>query len=172
MAVQNRDVSWRVNNVPLPEPYLLGIAVGVWLHRMRPWVLPGPRYVHRLAGWPLIAAGTYLVVRWLAVPDGSWRLSLQPSGGCTGRSCGRSERSARTSETSSDATEQPCLATCPGGGLSVGSADACYEGGRPEFDGFPPGAAASGASGRLKRSGMAWRDGQVKRPLTNFTRVK
>ncbi len=66
MAVQNRDVSWRVNNVPLPEPYLLGIAVGVWLHRMRPWVLPGPRYVHRLAGWPLIAAGTYLVVRSLA----------------------------------------------------------------------------------------------------------
>lgn len=57
---------WRVSNVPLPEPNLAGIAVGTWLHRMRPWVLPGTRSVHRLVGWPLIATGTYLVVRSLA----------------------------------------------------------------------------------------------------------
>ncbi len=53
----------RVSNLPVPEPYLLGIAAGVCLHRVRPCRLPGPRYVHRLVGWPLIAAGTYLVVR-------------------------------------------------------------------------------------------------------------
>lgn len=52
-----------LSNVPLPEPQVLGIAAGVWLHRVRPRVLPGPRYLHRLVGWPLIAVGTYLIER-------------------------------------------------------------------------------------------------------------
>jgi protein-S-isoprenylcysteine O-methyltransferase Ste14 len=56
--------------VPLPEPYLLGIAAGAWLQRMRPWVLPAPRYVHRIVGWPLVAAGAHLAL-W------SWRAAWQ-----------------------------------------------------------------------------------------------
>jgi len=52
-----------VSNVPLPEPHLIGIAAAIWLHRVRPLTLPGPRHVHQLVGWPLIAAGSYLVVR-------------------------------------------------------------------------------------------------------------
>ena len=52
-----------MSNVPLPEPHLIGIAAAIWLHRVRPLTLPGPRHVHQLVGWPLIAAGSYLVVR-------------------------------------------------------------------------------------------------------------
>jgi hypothetical protein len=31
----------RVQNVPVPEPYLLGIAAGARLQRVRAWRLPG-----------------------------------------------------------------------------------------------------------------------------------
>jgi protein-S-isoprenylcysteine O-methyltransferase Ste14 len=54
---------WRPGNVPLPEPYLFGIATGAWLQRRRPWVLRGTPGVYRLVGGSVIAAGTYLVVR-------------------------------------------------------------------------------------------------------------
>jgi hypothetical protein len=30
---------WRVQTVPVPEPYLLGIAAGAWLQRVRAWRL-------------------------------------------------------------------------------------------------------------------------------------
>ena len=53
----------RLGNVPLPEPYLLGIAAGLSLRRIRPWPLPGPRSAHRVVGWTLLAAGTYVVAR-------------------------------------------------------------------------------------------------------------
>lgn len=63
-----------MSNLPLPEPYLLGIAVGAWLHRRRPWILPGPRYVHHLVGWPLIAAGAGLVAwSW----EAAWQVDLE-----------------------------------------------------------------------------------------------
>jgi protein-S-isoprenylcysteine O-methyltransferase Ste14 len=53
--------------VPLPEPYLLGIAAAVWLERRQPSALPGPRYLHHLTGWPLTLAGAYLIERsWAA----------------------------------------------------------------------------------------------------------
>jgi protein-S-isoprenylcysteine O-methyltransferase Ste14 len=54
--------SW-LRNVPLPEPHLAGMATGIWLHRARPWELPGTRRGHRLAGSILVAAGSYLIVR-------------------------------------------------------------------------------------------------------------
>jgi protein-S-isoprenylcysteine O-methyltransferase Ste14 len=54
---------WRVQNVPVPEPYLLGIAAGAWLQRVRPWRLPGPSSLNRVVGSSLVAAGTYLVTR-------------------------------------------------------------------------------------------------------------
>jgi protein-S-isoprenylcysteine O-methyltransferase Ste14 len=56
-----RPGSWRWGNVPLPEPYLLGIAIGAGLHRLRPWPLPGSPIAHRLAGWPLAGMGALLV---------------------------------------------------------------------------------------------------------------
>jgi protein-S-isoprenylcysteine O-methyltransferase Ste14 len=55
--------AWRVGNVPLPQPHLFAIAAGVWLHRVRPWHLRGRRSVHQLIGWPLLAAGTYIIAR-------------------------------------------------------------------------------------------------------------
>jgi protein-S-isoprenylcysteine O-methyltransferase Ste14 len=58
---------WRVSNAPVPEPNLIGVAAGAWLHWMRPRVLPGTRHVHRLVGWSFIATGSYLVVRSVAV---------------------------------------------------------------------------------------------------------
>jgi protein-S-isoprenylcysteine O-methyltransferase Ste14 len=54
---------WRVSNVPVPEPNLVVIAAGMALHRARPWALPGTGIAHQLVGLPLIAGGTYLVVR-------------------------------------------------------------------------------------------------------------
>ena len=55
------------SNVPLREPYLLGIAAAIWLDRRRPSALPGPRYLHHLAGWPLAIAGARLIERsWTA----------------------------------------------------------------------------------------------------------
>ena len=55
--------SLRLGNVPLPEPYLLGIAASAGLSRVRPWALPGSPLTHRLAGAPLIAAGTIVIAR-------------------------------------------------------------------------------------------------------------
>ena len=53
----------RLRNVPLPEAHLVGLALGPVLHRGRPIAVSGTRRSHRLAGWSLIAAGTYLAVR-------------------------------------------------------------------------------------------------------------
>jgi protein-S-isoprenylcysteine O-methyltransferase Ste14 len=56
-----------LSNVPLPEPYLLGIAAAVWLERRQPSALSGPRCLHHLTGWPLTLAGAYLIERsWTA----------------------------------------------------------------------------------------------------------
>lgn len=64
----------RVSNVPLPEANLIGIAAGYALQQVRPWTLPGPRRLRRFVGWPLLAAGTYLVVRSWAE---AWRVDLE-----------------------------------------------------------------------------------------------
>src|SRR6185437_9947864 len=53
----------RLGNVPLPEPYLLGIAASAGLSRVRPWALPGSPLTRRLAGAPLIAAGTIVIAQ-------------------------------------------------------------------------------------------------------------
>jgi protein-S-isoprenylcysteine O-methyltransferase Ste14 len=54
---------WRVRNVPLPEPHLLGMAIGGWLHHLRPWMLPASRNISRLVGCSLIAFGTCVIAR-------------------------------------------------------------------------------------------------------------
>jgi protein-S-isoprenylcysteine O-methyltransferase Ste14 len=56
-----------LSNVPLPVPYLLGIAAAVWLDRTWPSAPAGPRYVQRLIGWPLAVTGVRLIGRsWTA----------------------------------------------------------------------------------------------------------
>lgn len=49
---------WR--NVPLPEPHLAALALGVLLERRRPWPLPGGGS-RRAIGWSLVAGGATLV---------------------------------------------------------------------------------------------------------------
>ena len=56
----------RPGNVPVPEAHLAGIVAAVVLHALRPWMLPGPRRMHLLAGGASIAAGVWLVVRSVA----------------------------------------------------------------------------------------------------------
>jgi protein-S-isoprenylcysteine O-methyltransferase Ste14 len=52
-----------MDNVPLPEPNLVGISVGVLLHRLRPLLLPRSHRVHRWVGSALIAMGGYVIAR-------------------------------------------------------------------------------------------------------------
>jgi hypothetical protein len=52
-----------LGDVPLPEPNLLAVAGVVWLDHTRPWLLPGGRWVHHLAGWPPVLAGVRLIWR-------------------------------------------------------------------------------------------------------------
>ena len=57
----------RLSNIPLPEPNLAAIAVGVALQRVRPWTLPGPKAMHRVAGGLLLAAGAgFIACSWKA----------------------------------------------------------------------------------------------------------
>jgi protein-S-isoprenylcysteine O-methyltransferase Ste14 len=51
----------RLRNVPLPEPFLIGIGAGLVLHRLWPRRLPGSDVVHRVLGWSLLGAGGALV---------------------------------------------------------------------------------------------------------------
>ncbi|MEV6487646.1 isoprenylcysteine carboxylmethyltransferase family protein [Actinoplanes sp. NPDC051633] len=56
-----------LSNVPLPVPYLLGIAAAVWLDHRWPSAPTGPRYVQRLIGWSLAVTGVRLIGRsWTA----------------------------------------------------------------------------------------------------------
>jgi protein-S-isoprenylcysteine O-methyltransferase Ste14 len=49
--------SWRWNNIPLPEPHLVGILASAVLHLARPWRLPGSKWLYGGAGWTLVGAG-------------------------------------------------------------------------------------------------------------------
>jgi protein-S-isoprenylcysteine O-methyltransferase Ste14 len=53
----------RLRNLPLPEPFLFGIAAGICMQRLRPRRLRGSRWLHHIIGWPLAAAGITIVVR-------------------------------------------------------------------------------------------------------------
>jgi protein-S-isoprenylcysteine O-methyltransferase Ste14 len=50
-------VSWRSNNLPLPEPHIVGILLSTALHLAHPWRLHGNRRLHRGVGWTLVGAG-------------------------------------------------------------------------------------------------------------------
>jgi hypothetical protein len=59
-------LSTLLRNVPLPEPYLIGMGVGYGLQRLRPQPLPGPRSLHRLLGWSLVGVGSTVIASSLA----------------------------------------------------------------------------------------------------------
>jgi protein-S-isoprenylcysteine O-methyltransferase Ste14 len=49
--------SWRWNNVPLPEPHIVGMLASATLHLAHPWRLPGSKRLYSGAGWTLVGAG-------------------------------------------------------------------------------------------------------------------
>jgi protein-S-isoprenylcysteine O-methyltransferase Ste14 len=49
--------SWRWNNIPLPEPHIVGILASAALRLARPWRLPGNKRLYSGAGWALVGAG-------------------------------------------------------------------------------------------------------------------
>jgi protein-S-isoprenylcysteine O-methyltransferase Ste14 len=48
---------WRWNNIPLPEPHIVGILASAALHLAHPWRLPGSRRLYSGTGWTLVGAG-------------------------------------------------------------------------------------------------------------------
>jgi protein-S-isoprenylcysteine O-methyltransferase Ste14 len=52
--------TWRWANVPLPEPHLVGLGIGLLLQLVAPWRLPWPAWVGGAVGVPLLLAGLVL----------------------------------------------------------------------------------------------------------------
>jgi protein-S-isoprenylcysteine O-methyltransferase Ste14 len=52
----------RWGNVPLPEPHLIGLGLGLLGHVVAPWRLPGPAWVGQVGGGAAVIAGTFSVV--------------------------------------------------------------------------------------------------------------
>jgi protein-S-isoprenylcysteine O-methyltransferase Ste14 len=52
-----KSPSWNWNNVPLPEPHILGILASAVLRLARPWRLPGSKRLYSGLGWALVGAG-------------------------------------------------------------------------------------------------------------------
>lgn len=57
------DDGWSWKNVPVPEPHVAGMLVGIVLHVLVPWTIPGDERLRRAAAWPVLGTGL-LVVRW------------------------------------------------------------------------------------------------------------
>ena len=55
-----RHQAWRWGNVPLPEPHLVGLGIGLLLQLVASWRLPWPAWVERGVGLPLLVAGLAL----------------------------------------------------------------------------------------------------------------
>ena len=51
-----------LRNVPLPEPYLAGMAAGYGLQRLSPLPLPGPHSLRRTVGLSLLGTGSAIIV--------------------------------------------------------------------------------------------------------------
>lgn len=56
-----RGPRWRWSNVPVPEPHVAGLVVGLVLQRVRPWRAFRERGVARVAGAGLVGAGLFFV---------------------------------------------------------------------------------------------------------------
>lgn len=59
---EKTTTSWRWNNVPLPEPHVVGILLGGALHLTRPLRLPGSSRLYGGVGWTLALAGVAISV--------------------------------------------------------------------------------------------------------------
>jgi protein-S-isoprenylcysteine O-methyltransferase Ste14 len=57
LTASTLSASWRWNNVPLPEPHMVGVLASGVLHLTRPWRLPGSRRLYSSAGWTLVGTG-------------------------------------------------------------------------------------------------------------------
>jgi len=55
-----KTVAWRWGNVPLPEPHLVGLGVGIALNVIASWTMSWPAWIRHGLGWPLILAGLCL----------------------------------------------------------------------------------------------------------------
>lgn len=55
--VDKNSSSWRWDNIPLPEPHVVGILLSGALHLARPWRLTGSKRLYGDAGWTLVGAG-------------------------------------------------------------------------------------------------------------------
>jgi protein-S-isoprenylcysteine O-methyltransferase Ste14 len=60
VAMAVSSVRWRPRNVPVPEAYLIGLAVGLVADGLRPWHLPWPPARYLVAA-PLAIAGAGLI---------------------------------------------------------------------------------------------------------------
>lgn len=57
------DDAWNWKNVPVPEPHVAGILVGLALHSLVAWTGPEPdRHGRRALGWSLIGSGLVVVL--------------------------------------------------------------------------------------------------------------
>lgn len=82
---------WRWRNVPLPEPHLGGLSVGLVAHAFVGWKLLGASWLGHAIGWPLLTFGLAIVV-WaviaasdadmrvpnFVISDGPYRYSRNP----------------------------------------------------------------------------------------------
>ena len=63
--------SWRWNNVPLPEPHILGILLSAVMHLARPWRLTGSQRLYSGAGWTLLGAGVAILASAVRAASGA-----------------------------------------------------------------------------------------------------
>jgi protein-S-isoprenylcysteine O-methyltransferase Ste14 len=54
--------AWQWHNVPLPEPHLGGLGIGVLLQVVRPWPIVHGHWVGLITGCPLVLAGLSLAM--------------------------------------------------------------------------------------------------------------
>jgi protein-S-isoprenylcysteine O-methyltransferase Ste14 len=52
---------WRWRNVPVPEPHLGGLALGILLQIIRRWRLLPAVWLGHAIGWPMLVAGVSLI---------------------------------------------------------------------------------------------------------------
>lgn len=57
----SRSETWRPENIPVPEPHVLGLGAGLLLHLVRPRPIPGEA-VNRTVGTVLLLSGTGMAV--------------------------------------------------------------------------------------------------------------
>lgn len=60
IGTQRGESNWR--NVPIPEPHVMGILVGIALHVLAPWPITDDDRLRRAVGWPLIGSSLSILL--------------------------------------------------------------------------------------------------------------